>query len=153
MVKGNSNLYMAPSCQEKKGPIDRKNDNVFSAFAYRFVDNWPPGLAFVFSRGHQRIEYYASAPNIYQNWLSCQKDLWQSACRHWTASEYISVPLSRRSQNVLACLTVPRHPVRVSLGQGADSANRLAINLIFDCCWKVPPIKRNELQVYCPLFF
>lgn len=49
--------------------------------------------------------------------------LWQSVCCHSTASEYISVPLSRRSQSKR--LGSKNHPVKVSFGQGAEHGYHL----------------------------
>jgi len=66
----------------------------------------------------------ASAPNIYRDWLNSQSVLWQSAYCHSAVSEYISGTLIP-AQSKQSGLDPKIHPVRVSLGKGAERDHRL----------------------------
>ena len=118
---------MAFGCQGKNHPIDRKIDKFISVCFPESLATVPWYWLLSSIASVRALMINASAPNIYQNLPSCQRDLWQSACRNFPASEYISDTLIPAQSK---CIGLPwRHPVRVSLGQGAEHAKRLTTPL------------------------
>ena len=97
--------------------------NKSSVFESDFLTNDSLVPAFVFCRGSQRLTRLHQT-SIGIDWIA-KIVLWQSACHHWVASEYISVPLFRRNQSESAWGRLT-HPVRASLGKGAEHDHHIS---------------------------
>ena len=142
---------MAFGCQEKTSPIDRKEErDIIRPKVNEALTNDPMVLACVFHRECQYAKTCLHQTSIEIDWIA--KDvLWQSVCCHSTASEYISVPLSRRSQSKRLGSKI--HPVRVSLGQGAERGYRLVKHHLFVKGKKDAANQSHELRGIWPTLF
>jgi hypothetical protein len=132
--------------------------NKSSVFKSDFLTNDSLVPAFVFCRESQSLTrpaisgiYALHQTSIGINWTA-KNDLWQSACHHRVASEYISVPLFRRNQRY----RLVRQRQDIQLGCHSEKGQNTII--IWQCIrivswsWKIPPINRNEFRIFGPLF-
>jgi hypothetical protein len=96
-----------PVVKKKTSPIDRKEvKDIIHPKVNEALTNDPMVPSWVFRRECQYAKTCLHQTSIEIDWIA--KDvLWQSVCCHSTASEYISVPLSRRSQSKAAWIKDP----------------------------------------------